>query len=52
MFKLQLLTGNKGGSLGSKMEEVEEVGAVAVTGIFVHSLAGATCGDMADEKHA
>lgn len=51
MLKLQVLTGSKGGSLGSTMEEVEEEGAAAATDISVHSLAGATCGDMAEEKH-
>lgn len=50
MFILQVLTGSKGGSRGSTMEEVEEEGAVAATGISVHSLAGVTCGDMAEEK--
>lgn len=48
---LQVLTGSKGGSLGSKMEGEEEVGEVAATGISVHSLAGAACGDMAGEKY-
>lgn len=47
---LHVLTGSKGESLGSRMEEVGEGGAVAVTGISVHSLAVATCGGMADEK--
>lgn len=46
------MTGSKGGSLGSKMEGVEEGGEVAVTGIFVHSLAGAACGDMALRREA
>ena len=46
-----VLTGNKGGSLGSKLEGVEEGGAVAATGISVRSLVGATCGDMAAKKH-
>lgn len=48
---LQVLTGSKGESLGSKMEVEEEGGEVAATGISVHSLAGAACGDMAEEKH-
>ena len=51
MNLLKTLTGSKGGSLGSKMEEAEEGGEVAATGISVHSLAGAACGDMAEEKH-
>lgn len=51
MLRLQVLTGSKGGSLDSKMEEVEEEEVAAATGISVHSLAGATCGDMAEEKH-
>lgn len=50
MLLLQVLTRSKGGSLGSKMEGVEEGGEVAATGISVHSLAGATCGDMAAKK--
>lgn len=33
------------------MEVEEEGGEVAATCISVHSLAGAACGDMADEKH-
>lgn len=32
-------------------EVAVEEEAVAAAGISVHSLAGATCGDMADEKH-
>ena len=48
---LQLLTGSQGGSLGSKTEEEEEVGAAAATGISVRSLAGAGCGDMAAAKY-
>lgn len=48
---LQVLTGSQGGSLGSKMEGGEEVGEAAATGISVHSLAVAACGDMAEEKH-
>lgn len=47
----QVLTGSKGGSLGSKMEVEEEGGEAAATGISVHSLAGAACEDMAEEKH-
>lgn len=51
VISLQVLTGSKGGSLGSKMEGEEEGGEVAATGISVRSLAGAACGDMAEEKH-
>lgn len=51
MLLLQVLTGSQGGSLGSKTEEEEEVGAAAATGISVHSLAGAACGGMAVVKH-
>lgn len=51
MLFLQILTGSKGGSLGSKTEEEEVGGEAAATGIFVHSLAGAACVDMAAEKH-
>lgn len=51
VLSLQVLTRSKGGSLGSKMEVEEEGGEVAATCISVHSLAGAACGDMADEKH-
>lgn len=48
----EALTGSKGGSLGSKMEVEAEGGEVAATGISVHSLAGAACGDMALQKEA
>lgn len=49
MLLLQVLTGSQGGSLGSKMEGEEEVGEAAATGISVHSLAVAACGDMAEK---
>lgn len=48
---VQVLTESKGGSLGSKMEVEEVGGEVAATDISAHSLAGAACGDMAEEKH-
>lgn len=44
---LQVLTGSKGGSRGSKTEVEEGEGEAAATEIFVHSLAVAACGDMA-----
>lgn len=46
------MTGSKGGSLGSKMEVEEEEGEAAATGISVHLLAGAACGDMALRREA
>lgn len=51
MLFLQILTGSKGGSLGSKMGEGEVGGEAAATGISVHSFAGAACVDMAAERH-
>lgn len=48
---LQVLTGSKGGSLGSKMEGEEEGGGVVAAGISVHSVAGAAGGGMAEERH-
>lgn len=50
MVVQEALTGSKGGSLGSKMEGEEEEGGVAATDIFVRSLAGAACGDMALQR--
>ena len=48
VLQSQVLTGSKGGSLGSKMEGEEEGGEAAAAGISVRSLAVAACEDMAE----
>lgn len=47
---LQMLTGSKGGSLGSKTEGEEERGEVAAVDISVHLLAVAAHEDMAKKS--